>query len=81
MTRAASITKLDCVVGDDTRLYQLFDASTSASLIRQGQKRSAKEKLDTLLLEGLDSGDSIPVNTQFWAELKREALAKLEARS
>ena len=48
-------------------------------LIRQDQKRRAKEKLDALLLEGLDSSDPIPVNAEFWAELKREALAKLEA--
>jgi len=48
-------------------------------LIRQDQKRRAKEKLDALLPEGLDSGDPIPVNAKFWTELKREALAKLEA--
>ena len=49
-------------------------------LIRGDQKRRAKEKLDTLLLEGLNSGDSIPVDATFWRELKQEALAKLESR-
>lgn len=49
-------------------------------LIRSDQKRRAKEKLDGLLLEGLNSGDPIPVNAKFWDELKREALAKLESR-
>ena len=49
-------------------------------LIREDQKRKAKEKLDTLLLEGLNSGDSIPVDDKFWADLKQEALAKLESR-
>jgi hypothetical protein len=44
------------------------------------QKRSAKERLDTLLLEGLNSGDPIPVNAEFWTELKREAMARLELR-
>ena len=29
-------------------------------LIREDQKRRAKEKLDTLLLEGLDSGEPLP---------------------
>ncbi len=43
------------------------------------QKR-AKERLETLLLEGLNSGDPIPVYTEFWPELKREAIAKLEPR-
>jgi antitoxin ParD1/3/4 len=49
-------------------------------LIREDQKRRAKERLDTLLLEGLNSGDPIPVNAEFWTELKREAMAKLKAR-
>lgn len=49
-------------------------------LIRGDQKRRAKEKLDALLLEGLNSGDSIPVDATFWSELKQEALAKLESR-
>ena len=49
-------------------------------LIRGDQKRRAKEKLDTLLLEGLNSGDSLPVDATFWNDLKQEALAKLEAR-
>ena len=49
-------------------------------LIRQDQKQRAKEKLDQLLLAGLNSGDPIPANAKFWGELKREAFAKLEAR-
>lgn len=48
-------------------------------LIRDDQKRRAKEKLDALLLEGLNSGDSIPVDAKFWSDLKHEALAKLQA--
>jgi antitoxin ParD1/3/4 len=49
-------------------------------LIREDQKRKAKEKLDALLLEGLNSGDSIPADAKFWTDLKQEALAKLESR-
>ena len=49
-------------------------------LIRGDQKRRAMEKLDTLLLEGFNSGDSVPVDATFWRYLKREALARLEAR-
>ena len=49
-------------------------------LIRTDQKRQAKEKLDSLLLEGLNSGDPIPVDTAFWNDLRQEALAKLKAR-
>ena len=46
-------------------------------LIRYDQKRRAKEHLDALLLEGLDSGEPLPASAAFWDELKREALAKL----
>jgi antitoxin ParD1/3/4 len=49
-------------------------------LIRADQKQRAKEKLDTLLLEGLNSGDPIPVDADFWNDLKQEALAKLQSR-
>ena len=49
-------------------------------LIRGDRKRRAKEKLDALLLEGLNSGNSIPVDAKFWDDLKQEALAKLESR-
>ena len=49
-------------------------------LIRDDQKRRAKEKLDSMLLEGLRSGDSIPVDAKFWADLKQEALARLDSR-
>jgi antitoxin ParD1/3/4 len=49
-------------------------------LIRDDQKRRAKEKLDSLLMEGLNSGDPIPVDAAFWSDLKQEALARLESR-
>jgi antitoxin ParD1/3/4 len=46
-------------------------------LIRGDQKRRAKERLDALLLEGLDSGEPLPATPEFWDGVKREALAKL----
>jgi antitoxin ParD1/3/4 len=49
-------------------------------LIRNDQKQRAKERLNGLLLEGLDSGEPSAATAEFWAELKREALAKLDAR-
>ena len=33
-----------------------------------------------MLVEGLRSGDSIPVHSKFWKELKQEAMTKLAAR-
>lgn len=49
-------------------------------LIREDQKRRSREKLDSLLLDGLNSGDPLTVDAEFWSNLKREALARLEAR-
>jgi antitoxin ParD1/3/4 len=49
-------------------------------LIRDDKKRRSKERLDALLLEGLNSGEPAPADAEFWTELKREAKAKLEAR-
>lgn len=49
-------------------------------LIREDRRRRAKDKLDAMLLEGLASGDPIPVTAEFWNELKGEALAKLKSR-
>jgi len=51
------------------------------TLIREDQRRRAKAKLDALLLEGLNSGDPVPMNARFWAELKHEAVSKLASRA
>jgi len=40
-------------------------------LIRADQKRSVEERIDALLLEGLDSGASFPIDAEYWAEKKR----------
>lgn len=49
---------------------------TSASeyvreLIRADQKRKAKETLEAVLLEGLQTGDARELTSEDWAELKR----------
>lgn len=48
-------------------------------LIRQAQKQAAQEKLDSLLLEGLESGKSIEVTDEWWQE-KQERLIKLRRK-
>ena len=40
-------------------------------LIRADQKRNAQERIDSLLLEGLDSGKPVAVTPEYWAEKKR----------
>ena len=42
-------------------------------LLRQDQKQRAQEKLEALLLEGLNSGDPIEITPEFW-ERKRAQL-------
>lgn len=46
------------------------------ALIRDDQKRKAHERLEALLLEGLDSGDPIEATPEFWRELR----SKIETR-
>ena len=46
-------------------------------LIRADQKRKAEERIDTLLLEGLDSGQPIPVTAEYWEAKKQKLTERL----
>jgi antitoxin ParD1/3/4 len=46
-------------------------------LIRADQRRKAEERIDALLLEGLDSGAPIPVTPEYWEEKKRKLTERL----
>jgi antitoxin ParD1/3/4 len=46
-------------------------------LIRIDQKRKVEERIDALLLEGLDSGEPIPVTKDYWEEKKRKLTERL----
>jgi antitoxin ParD1/3/4 len=46
-------------------------------LIRADQKRKVEERIDTLLLEGLGSGQPIPVTAEYWEEKKRRLTERL----
>jgi integrase len=66
-----------CRVGELVRL-RVRDYKTSGEhLIRADQKRKAEERIDTLLLEGLDSGPPIPVTPEYWEEKKRRLTERL----
>ena len=45
-------------------------------LVRRDQRERAEARLETLLLEGLESGDPVPLNAEYRASLLRD----LEAR-
>jgi antitoxin ParD1/3/4 len=46
-------------------------------LIREAQKREAQERLETLLLEGLDSGPSIETTDEYWQSLRARVAERL----
>jgi antitoxin ParD1/3/4 len=47
-------------------------------LVREDQKRVAKERLEALLIEGIESGPSVEITSESWAERKAELLRHLE---
>jgi antitoxin ParD1/3/4 len=49
-------------------------------LIREDEKRKAQEKLETMLLEGLQSGEPTEMTRQDWADIRQEAARQFETR-
>ena len=45
-------------------------------LIRHDQERQARERIDALLLEGLESGEPRALEADDWQALREEALAR-----
>ena len=43
-------------------------------LLREAQSKEAEGRLESLLLEGLESGEDIPLTGKFWRELRAKAL-------
>jgi len=46
------------------------------ALIREDQKRQAEERLEKLLLEGLDSGRGAVLGSKEWKQFKKKVLAR-----
>jgi antitoxin ParD1/3/4 len=49
-------------------------------LIRDDERRKAQDKLEALLMEGIESGEGTEMTTQDWADIRREALKQIEMR-
>jgi len=49
-------------------------------LIRDDEKRKAQEKLEALLVEGIQSGEATEMTRQDWSDIRMEALRLFEAR-
>ncbi len=47
-------------------------------LVREDQKRRAQERLETLLLQGLESGEPIDVTDGYVQQKRAELLARIE---
>ncbi|MBZ0253906.1 MAG: type II toxin-antitoxin system ParD family antitoxin [Candidatus Methylomirabilis sp.] len=49
-------------------------------LIREDRKRIAREKLEALLLEGLDSGPMEEMTPQDWADIRAEVAERIRLK-
>lgn len=86
---SGGVTRWESAVRDVIAIYSIFSQTRNGysaaseyvrELIRTNQRRRMKDKLDAMLLEGLQSGESIPVDAKFWDDLKQESIAKLAVR-
>jgi antitoxin ParD1/3/4 len=50
------------------------------TLLREAQEKEREARLEELLLEGLNSGEDIPLDSKFWKDLRAEALEMIEKR-
>jgi antitoxin ParD1/3/4 len=50
-------------------------------LIRNDERRRAQERLETMLMEGMQSGEPTEMTREDWADIRREALKQVEART
>ena len=70
----------------DFVLRQVADSGYSTAseyireLIRADQKRKAQERLETILLEGLDGGNPTPLTKRDWDGIRAQVEARLTRR-
>lgn len=50
-------------------------------LLRSDQKRAAEERLEELLLEGLDSGEPIELSKEYWEKKRKELEARVSRKA
>jgi antitoxin ParD1/3/4 len=49
-------------------------------LVRTDQKRKAKDQLENILLESLQTGDAVEITPQMWKELRKKINTRAKAR-
>ena len=50
------------------------------SLIREDMRLTGQKRLETLLLEGINSGDPIPLDAAEWESIREEVRERIEAK-
>lgn len=50
-------------------------------LVREDQKRATQERLEALLMEGIESGPSIEITPDYWAQKKAKLLKLIEEQT
>lgn len=50
-------------------------------LIRADQKRRAQERVEALLIEGLESGEPIEATPEYWRSLREEARKRVRRKN
>ena len=51
------------------------------SLIRDDMRQSANRRLETLVLEGINSGDPVPLDAAEWGSIRQEVQERIEAKN
>jgi antitoxin ParD1/3/4 len=63
--------EIQSVIDAEVREHGFADAADYlATLVRQDQKRRAKDELEQYILEGIDSGDYVEMTAETWRELR-----------
>lgn len=50
-------------------------------LVRQDQKQQAQDKLEALLLEGLNSGDPIEITPEYWEQKRKRLIERHQKKT
>jgi antitoxin ParD1/3/4 len=51
------------------------------ALVKEAQKQKAREKVEDLLLEGLNSGEPVEMTAQEWSDIRREVYERHARRN
>jgi len=50
------------------------------ALVREDQKRQQQQKLETMLLESLESGEPVDITPEFWEQRRQALMTRMKER-